>query len=52
MLICREGHCGHQDSFAGSITLVFASGGGLGPDSLNCAVSGASSGLGEGRTIR
>jgi len=41
-----------QNSFAGSITLVFASGVGLCLDSLNCAVSGASRGRGEGRKIK
>ena len=32
--------------------MVFASGVGLCLDSLNCAVSGASNGRGEGRTIK
>ncbi len=42
----------HEYSFAGSITLVFASGVALSSDSLNCAGSGASSGRGEGRKIK
>jgi hypothetical protein len=42
----------HQYNFAGSITMVFASGVASALDSLNCAVSGASSGRGEGRTIK
>ena len=56
MLAGPEVHCQHQCSFAGSITLVFASGIGLCPsaleDSLTCAVSGASSGCGEEPTIK
>jgi len=40
-----------QYSFAGSITLVFASGSASASDSLNCAVSGVSSGRGEGWKI-
>jgi len=42
----------HQYNFAGSITMVFASGVASALDSLNCAVSGASSGRGEGRTTK
>ena len=47
MLARPELHSRLQYSFAGSITLVFASGVASALDSLNCAVSGASSGRGE-----
>jgi hypothetical protein len=42
----------YEYSFAGSITLVFASGVGPASESLHCAVSGASSGRGERRKIK
>jgi hypothetical protein len=38
MLARPEVHSWHQYNFAGSITMVFASGIGLRLDSLNCAV--------------
>ena len=52
MLARSEVHSYHQYSFAGSITLVWQLASVSALDSLNCAVSSASSGRGEGRTIK